>query len=664
MNVRFRWAACQLDSVGNCFHLPHLRQALVSLPKTLDDTYARILCNIDKDYNHYNRYILKILQWLTFSARPLQLEEIAEIVVIDIDETPRFDPLRRLPEPRDILTICSSLITLTKHFNNEESGGELSENPQDPDPNRVAEVSDPENSTTYVRLAHFSVKEYLVSDRIQHGTAPHYRIREIESHGVLAEDCLAYLLQFDEPGSLTDETLELSPLAGYAAKFWPHHAKLAEKASTKSTTLLSTELLMSDREGFLSWIRICNPDRNYRKNLRRRLDDLAPPLYYASLAGLFESVRMLIEWGMDVNVKGGVDGNALQAACLQGHIDVVGLLLDNGANVNAQGGFYGNALQIASFKGDIDVIHVLLDNGANINAQGGYYGNALQAASVSGHIDVVGLLLDNGADVNAHGGNYGNALQAASYLGRIDVIPVLLDNGANVNARGGDFGSALQAASASYPEYIDVVHILLDNGANVNAQSGDYGSALCAACAAGKKKTVKLLLDNGADVNALGNASWGSALKTASEKGEEDIVKMLLDKGANVNAPSGSPLYSPLRAASKRGHGNVVKLLLDNGADVKADDKYRRSALLEASRQGHENVVKVLLDNGANVNDPNGSPWYSPLWAASRRGCENVVKMLIAKGAVIPKEKGIEEGDPPAQHFQEIDPIPSPAGAD
>lgn len=54
---------------------PQLRKALHSLPKDLDSTYERILCNID-DSNA--AYALKILQWLTFSARPLSLEEVAE----------------------------------------------------------------------------------------------------------------------------------------------------------------------------------------------------------------------------------------------------------------------------------------------------------------------------------------------------------------------------------------------------------------------------------------------------------------------------------------------------------------------------------------------------------------------------------------------------------
>ena len=242
--LRFRWVACQLDLLGDCFNLPQLRHALASLPKTLDDTYARILCNIDKNYSHCNREILKMLHWLTFSARPLRLEELAEIVAIDVHETPRFDPERRWPEPREIMAICSSLVTLTAIDNSdsdfdddydddvdnltEESGSQSGEGSQDHSVRPISRNSSSKDSM-YVRLAHFSVKEYLVSDRIQHSIAIHYSVQEIVSHGVLSEDCIAYLLQFDNSGSLTRETLDLYPLADYAAAFWAYHAKQAER---------------------------------------------------------------------------------------------------------------------------------------------------------------------------------------------------------------------------------------------------------------------------------------------------------------------------------------------------------------------------------------------------------------------------------------------------
>jgi hypothetical protein len=44
---RFRWAVCQLDTIGKCRNRLKLRESLASLPPTLDETYDRILCAIN-----------------------------------------------------------------------------------------------------------------------------------------------------------------------------------------------------------------------------------------------------------------------------------------------------------------------------------------------------------------------------------------------------------------------------------------------------------------------------------------------------------------------------------------------------------------------------------------------------------------------------------------
>ena len=78
--------------------------------------------------------------------------------------------------------------------------------------------------------------------------------------------------------------------------------------------------------------------------------------------------------------------------------------MDAGADVNVQGGLYGNALQAASREGYEKVVRILMDAGADVNVRGILCGNTLQPASGEGHEEVVELLLlDKGADVNAQG---------------------------------------------------------------------------------------------------------------------------------------------------------------------------------------------------------------------------------------------------------------------
>jgi hypothetical protein len=107
---RFRWVVCQLDVLRKCLKLDGLRKALKSLPKTLDETYDRILMNIDEQYIGD---AFKVLQFLAFSARPVKIEEVAEVLAVDFDHHggPRFNADLRLRDAEAILTICSSLVT-------------------------------------------------------------------------------------------------------------------------------------------------------------------------------------------------------------------------------------------------------------------------------------------------------------------------------------------------------------------------------------------------------------------------------------------------------------------------------------------------------------------------------------------------------------------------
>lgn len=140
---RFRWVICQLDSLKKCLTPSDVRKALKSLPKTLDETYARILLSIDEEHQPK---AIAALHWITYSRQPLRIEELAEAVVIDPKADPPFNPGDRLPDPRWLIEILSSLIV-------------ISQRPLFFNPPGWVEPDEAEE----IRLAHFSVKEYLNS---------------------------------------------------------------------------------------------------------------------------------------------------------------------------------------------------------------------------------------------------------------------------------------------------------------------------------------------------------------------------------------------------------------------------------------------------------------------------------------------------------------------
>ena len=137
MTFRFRWAYCQLETLRWC-PLRDIPTALKELPKTLDRTYERILQDIPE---RMQKDAHRIIQWLTVSSRPMCVDELAEVFAINFDaETsgiPKFDPSwRPLNAEAAVLSACSTLVSVVNH-----------------------------GSGKVVQFAHFSVKEYLTSDR-------------------------------------------------------------------------------------------------------------------------------------------------------------------------------------------------------------------------------------------------------------------------------------------------------------------------------------------------------------------------------------------------------------------------------------------------------------------------------------------------------------------
>lgn len=323
-----------MDALRKCLKADAVRKALKALPKDLDATYDRILNSIEEDYR---AEAFSVLQWLAFSARPMRLEEIAEATSMAGEDHPVFTPEKRLSEPTDVLTICTSLVTLT-----ERKGSHR-------EPDTVIEL----------RLAHFSVKEYLLSQRIP----ANFGIEEIFANLYIAKTCLAYLLHFDFnllPGEdVYRKDVVAYPLLRYAAEFWDGHVRAISDGS--SDCLLHSmilDLLNPDKLCSSNWLRVYDPNGKFSFEVA----DPGSPLCFTSLLGLSNVTHALINDGADVNAQGGRYGSALQAAARSDNETVIKLLLDAGADVNAQGGYFGNALQAAAIgRSHITTIQLLLD---------------------------------------------------------------------------------------------------------------------------------------------------------------------------------------------------------------------------------------------------------------------------------------------------------------
>ncbi|KAI7263969.1 hypothetical protein KC345_g8974 [Hortaea werneckii] len=495
---KFRWAHCQIQELKNLKSTKpkYIEDVLRTLPKTLDETYDRILRAIEQ---RYRPEAMTLLRWITYSTAPLTLRQLAEAAIIDPSDEGTVDVDNR-GDIEDSVDILSGLIVV--YGEHDGYGTDDSHNihdGQDPSPRQfdgtaIGSSTFKFNSKSKVRLAHFSVKEYLDSERILNGTAKDFHLDAASEHRFLTQSCLTYLMHYSNNTTKvsTKEAQRAYPLLHYSANTWYYHSSLQTDGG------LEREIRMLTMTDFTrDWL--FHKDRIEHSVYESSSNDIKPGLaiYYASYVGLRKVVEELLARGADMNTQGGYRGSALQVASYKGYKDIVESLLTAGTDVNMQGCYRGSALQVASYGGYKDIVESLLTAGADVNIQGGEYGCPLQAAAYTGSIEVVERFLVAGADVNAQGGAFGNALTAAAYTCSIEVVERLLFAGADVNAQAGFFyGNALHAAARNSD--MEVVERLLAAGAYVNAQGGIFGNALQAAKIGGRQDLVDMLLAAGA----------------------------------------------------------------------------------------------------------------------------------------------------------------------
>ena len=410
--------------------------------------------------------------------QPLRVEELAEVFAIDFDldtvTAPYLMEAWRPENPEEaILSTCSTLIS----------------------------VIDDHDGFKIVQFSHFSVKEFLISDRLRTSEIGNIRNHFIPldaAHTLLARACLTVLLHLDEK---TDKKrLATFPLALYAAQHWFEHAKYEDVASQVQDAM--EELFNPSKPYFTSWVWIQDVDgfwsrRCFDSITEKRSRPEGTALYYAVSCGLSGPAKYLISThGEDVNAKCGNYGSPLHAASKKGHLDAVSLLIDHGAKVRVKNKGRRTPLYEAYDGGHLQVMQLLLEHGAAPDSCCDDLVFLTHDASSHGQAEVIRLLLQHNADVNATFSSNLTPLHLASFRGHADVAQILLEHGANIDAFSG-VGTPLFLAVNS--GHFDVTRLLLERGADMQIRGKPDLTSLQAAIQNGSTRIAQLLLEHGAD---------------------------------------------------------------------------------------------------------------------------------------------------------------------
>ena len=448
---------------------------LNELPETLDETYEQVLKSLNKaQKNNAHR----LLQCLTVAARPLRVEELAELLAFDFQATssaglPTLKEDWRWDDQEEaVLSTCSSLIAIVRDGN-----------------------------SRIVQFSHFSVKEYLTSPRLvrsPHADISQFHIDLEPAHTIMAQACLATLLRLDEHAGNDDA--KGFPLVKYAAQHWVDHAQFEKVASRVQDGM--DELFDTSKPYFAAWLRVHDIDENWFFFATHEPDIVGSPLYYAAFCGFYDlAERLIMKHPEQVNARCGRVLAPLTAALYKKHFDVANLLYRHGAVVDVRGSSKRTPLCMASTSGQVDTMRWLLDHGADANARGTYDWTPLNFAYT--HPDAIEVLLEHNADINSRDNRGDTPLCDALKLYHdspeeevVVTVRRLLEHGADTNIRNHNHSTALHQTSSS--GWLEVTRLLLSYGAKVNEKDDEGKTPFDVAASNGHHEITKLLLEHGA----------------------------------------------------------------------------------------------------------------------------------------------------------------------
>ena len=385
------------------------------------------------------------MQCLVVAIRPLRVEELAEVLAVDFDDTEGI--LKPKPSWRwedheqALLTSCSSLIVIV-----------------DTGDSRV------------VQFSHFSVKEFLTSARLTTSSqdVSRYHIVHEPAHTIMAQACLSILLRLDN--LIEDSSVEeLSPLAEYAAEYWVRHAQFQDVVSRIKEM---EDLFDPDKPYFAAWCKLYDldphpSDPSVFLQFTPYPKSGANTLYYAALCGFTNLVEQLIvKHPQHVDAIGGCFMTPAVAALEGRHFQLAQVLHRAGSSVDPCGLFGNFPLHSAAHYGDIEMVQVLLDYGVDVNARNRFDSTPLYFAvnEYSNNLGAVRLLLDHGADPNLEARRGGAPLHEASHHGMVEIARLLIEHDASVEVEDESGKTPLEVALSRQQN--EIVKLLMKHGAS------------------------------------------------------------------------------------------------------------------------------------------------------------------------------------------------------
>lgn len=534
-----------------------------------------MLLEIDANIEEEARQILTLL---SFATRPMFAGEVIDFLATDLSqkEPLRFNEDHRLQDENDLIDICPGFLYVTMDYHEYLPSKKI-------------------------RIAHFSLQEYLVSHRLRDTpSVSHFYLNSDLAHSQIAQTCLDYL--FSGILSNYDQDPEIRadyPLLHYACFNWDYHYRFCQNHAQRPTKL-AFDSFVNATETILKWWAI----RKCRANAMRRgsfggMDHGFPTsaLDLAAFLGLQDLVKYIIEKAKN---------NPDSASKLLNENEVRAFNLPCTINI---GGYRK--------ENNLRSLQINREDLTSSSSKHHPSSTALHTAVLPGRLDIVNTLLSHGMDVDVEGWttlrfeeSYATPLLSAIWHQQKDIAKYLLSCGANMYL---------------LLKYIKDLELRDDNGVWA---------------------LFEFLAANDADLlKTLNESQQWSFMRWAIVWGEAKFVTQLLKSGIDIFKHSSEGSLCPLEIAirhrryrepisEQKRMDEVIRILLDHLEATKVRGSCCDRPLKESVWTGNFDVTQRLI-NRAFEDFEQGE--YDRLLidaalVAIVRGCTDIISFLVRKG--------------------------------
>ena len=385
-----------------------------------------------------------------------------------------------------------------------------------------------------------------------------------------------------------------------------------------------------------------------------------------------EMVKLLLEYGADVNVCGSAGKTALDIAKELKHDKIEVLLKQNNGMRASHFGAKNKGNKVASgtelhklvklnelrFLSEEEIsmrIQSVLETGVNINDRDDDSMTVLHIAAQCGSLAIVkALLMEGDIDVNAENKNGYTPLHVASESGNLLIVESFFGIYKDKEAESPTFENKIEDSNKAKSRKIVMMGartlkrstIARHDVSRTSSEKLEAADASPYSPREVDPKHLSKLIDNfRKDLNNETKDERRTPLELAVKNRHFEIAEIFINEGSDINHIANDGMGS-LHLACRNGDFKMVQMLLNAGIQLHGSDDFGRSELHHACESANEDVVDILLQVKDIPTDTFDHDMYTP-WhrvaASTDPKASNIMRKLMQLSNVDVNLQGPQE---------------------